>query len=235
MMRKLFVFTMVAGLVAMGGFVRDARAGATIDLLFVGHNGNPIAPTNCAISGGTDPGCHPVNTGDALTMAAIMRNDQTLTIAIFSLNYDLGGDNELDVVSVFQWGGLPINKQATDFFAPPGPLSPTTATFAGSFQGATTNFTPRLLPVAGGAFAGGYQMGTVVWKVNAGVENDGADIMSGLVNFGVDFFADADFLTIANQLLFRGATVNIVPEPGTASLLGLGLVGLILVGRRSRS
>jgi hypothetical protein len=28
--------------------------------------------------------------------------------------------------------------------------------------------------------------------------------------------------------------LNIIPEPGTASLMGLGLVGLILAGRRSR-
>jgi hypothetical protein len=226
MMRKLFVFTMVAGLVAMGGFVRDARAGATIDLLFVGVNGGAIAPSDTVT----------VSAGDQLTMAAVMTNDQTLTIAVFSMNYDLDGDNELDVVAQFQWGGVPIAKAGTDFFSPIGAFSPTTATFVGSFQGATTNFGgPRLLPVAGGAFAGGYQMGTVIWKVGAGVNNDGVDIISGLVNFGVDFFADAQFNDINNELLFHGATVNFVPEPGTASLLGLGLVGLLLVGRRSRS
>jgi hypothetical protein len=226
MMRKLFVLGMVAGLVGMGGFVRDARAGATIDLLFVGINGGAIAATNTVT----------VNAGDQLTMALRMRNDQTMTIAVFSTNYDLDGDNELDVVSQFQWGGVALNKQATDAFAPVGAFSPTTATFVGSFQGSTTNFGgPRVLPAAGGAFAGGYQMGTIVWKVGGGVNNDGADVISGLLNFGIDGFFNATFDDMANLVLFNSATVNAVPEPGTAMLLGLGLVGLVLAGRRSRS
>jgi hypothetical protein len=224
-MRKLLGLAMVAGLIAMGGYVRDARAGVTIDLMFVGHNGFPIVATDTVAAA----------PNDTLTMAVLMRNDQTLTIAVYSLNYDLDGDNELDVVSVFGWGGVPLNKTATDFFAPLI-MSPTTATFVGSFSGSTTNFgpPPRLLPASAGAFAGGYQMGTVTWKVNAGVNNDGTDILSGLLNPGVDGIFDNAFQPI-NALQFNAATVNFIPEPGTASLLGLGLVGLVLLGRRSRS
>jgi hypothetical protein len=219
MMRKLFVFAMVAGLVGLGGFVRDARAGATVDLLFVGINGGAIAATNTVT----------VSPSATLTMAARLTADQSLTVAIFSLNYDLDSDNELDVVDVFQWSGVAINKTASDFFAPPGGLSPTTATFVGSFSGSTTNFAgPRVLP------PGSYQMGTVVWHANAG-QSDGADIISGLLNPGIDAFGDGAFNFIDNLVLFRSATVNFVPEPGTASLLGLGLVGLMLVGRRNRS
>jgi hypothetical protein len=133
--------------------------------------------------------------GDTLTMAVVMRNDEPLTIAVFSLNYDVDGDNELDVVSAFMWQGIPINETATDFFQPLNPLPPgflVTSSFVGAFQGATSNLAgPRVLPPATSAFAGGYQMGTVVWKINAGANADGADIISGILYLGIDTFHDA--------------------------------------------
>lgn len=222
-MRKLFVFAMLVGLVGVGGYVRDASAGATIDLHFVGVNGNPIIPTSDLIG---------INVSDTLTMALIMHNDQTLTAAIFSVSYDLTGET-LDVVSAIQWGGLPINKQASDFFAPLAGLNPISSTFVGAFQGATTNLSlPRLLPIAGGAFAGGYQMGTIVWHASAPGD---VNITGGIINVALDVLGDSAFNDISNLLLAGQATVNVIPEPGTASLLGLGLVGLVLMGRRSRS
>jgi len=218
-MRKALVVAVVAGLVGVAGSVRDASAGATVDLVFIGQNGAAISPTDTVTAAA----------GDTLTIAVLLRNDQALTTAIFSLNYDLDGDDELDVVSAFAWQGFP-------FFVPP-PLLPPTPTFIGPFGGSSILTPPiRPLPPAGGAFAGGYQVGTVVWKVNAGVNDDGADIIPGLFNPGVPgpFFADAAFNEIGGFVLFRSATVNI-PEPGTASLLGLGLVALLLAGRRSRA
>ena len=197
----------------------DSRAGATVDLLFVGRNGGAIAPTDTVAA----------LPGDTLTMAVRLRNDQSLTAAVFSLNYDLDGDNELDVVSAFQWLGVPLGSKGSDFFAPLAPLSPVTPTFVGSFQGYAINVSlPRTLPPS----PGGYQMGTVVWKVNPGVNDDGADIISGILNPGVDAFGDAVFNEISARVRFNSATVNLIPEPGTASLLGLGLVGLVLLRRR---
>jgi hypothetical protein len=211
---------MVAGLVGLGGYVRDARAGATVDLLFVGRNGAPIAATNTVTA----------VAGDTLTMAVRMSNDQTLTAAVFSLNYDLDNKNELDVMSAFGWAGVAISKKGTDFFQPLSGFAPITPTFVGSFQGITTNFSlPGVLPAPGS-----YQMGTVTWHVNGGTGADGADILSGLFFSGIDGFGDGGFNNIDNTILFRSASVNFIPEPGTASLLGLGLVGLVLMGRRSR-
>jgi hypothetical protein len=45
---------------------------------------------------------------DTLTMAIFMRNDQPLTAAVFSLSYDLGSDDVLDVLSAIQWTGVRI-------------------------------------------------------------------------------------------------------------------------------
>lgn len=228
-MRKLFVFAMVAGLVGLGGFVREARAGVTIDLLFVGRDGGAITPTNTVT---LNPGETP-----NLTMAVLMRNDETVAVMVYSMNYDLNLGNELDIVSQFQWEGVALNKQSTDFFAPIAGFSPTTATFVGSFQGATSNIAPppiRPLSPSAGAFAGGYQMGTVTWHV-VGASNDGVDIISGLLNFGIDGAAGGALQDLTNVIQFNGATVNVIPEPGTASLLGLGLVGILLMGRRRLS
>jgi hypothetical protein len=219
-LRLLFGASILVGAL----LARDSHAGATVDLLFVGRNGGAIAPTDSVFA----------LPGDTLTMVVLLHNDEALTAAWFSLNYDVDGDDELDVVSAFQWRGLAIHKSGTDFFAPGfSTVEPfrSTATFVGSFQGITRNFWgPRTLPPSGGAFAGGYQMGTVVWKVNPGVNDDGADVVSGLFNFGYDFFRGAEFGDVGVD--FNPATV--IPEPGTASLLGLGIVGLVLLWRGRR-
>jgi uncharacterized repeat protein (TIGR01451 family) len=218
-MRKRILGALLAGLVGVGGQALDARAGGTIDLLFVGIDGAPIAATNTVT----------VSPGAVLTMAAVMTTDSFLTVSLFSLNYDTDGDNELELVSVFQWRGVAINQGGTDFYAPVGAMNDATETFVGSFQGATTNFgLPRLLPPSGGAFAGGYQMGTVTWAASGNVNDDGADITSGILNFNVDFFAGCPggfacdgsdaFTDIGNLVLFRSATVNFTPGSPTASV-----------------
>ena len=200
----------------MGGFVRDARAGATVDLLFVRHNGAPIAPTT-SVTG--------VLPGDTLEMVARMTNDQALTAAFFSISYDLDLVDRVDIISAFQWGGLAVNKAATDFFAPFVALGGDTGTSIGSFNGFVTNVAlPRTLP------PGSYQMGTVTWLAKGAGDVSIASFLSGADDFG-----DAFFNNISSLVSLHSATAEVIPEPGTASLLGLGLVGILLMGRRSRS
>jgi hypothetical protein len=224
-MRKLIGMAVVAGLVAVGGFASSAMAGAALDLVFIEKNGGAIAATDTVTAAA----------GDTLLMALVMHTDIQLSAYGFSLNYDLDGDNELDVVSATQWSGVPLNAKASASFTPLGALAPSTSTFVGSFN-ATNNVNTLNLFLPANA-APGYTIGTVVWHVNAGVNTDGADIISGFLNPGVDGLGDSSFNLIDNQALFHGATVNstVIPEPGTAGLLGFGLVGLILAGRRSRA
>jgi hypothetical protein len=204
----------LSGFLACIGFTGSAVAAPSVNLLFTEINSVPIAPTNSVTA----------SPGDTLLMTVNLTTDVPLTIAVYSLNYDLDGDNELDLVSAVQWDGVCIfgcgpGLPDDVFFAPVGALDPSTATFVGSFQGITTQLAPAVA-----APAGTYQMGTVTWTVNAGVNTDGVDILSGLFNFGVDTFADAAFNDISNQVQFGSATV---PEPGKDSLLVAGVLGLL--------
>jgi len=229
MMRQVFALAMLAGLVGMGGLVRDARAGATVDLLFVGTTGAGVTGSNIIYAA----------PGDTLTMAVLMRNDVPLSFAQFMIVYDLPGPtNELDIVSVVVWGGVPVAGAKGAKFAPIAPPSLITQTVISSFNSAVPP--PPALPLApfGGAFAAafpdGYQMGTVTWVATGA---SGTTIAAGINLQGQigQAFIGTGGVNISTSVMFNAASV-VIPEPGTAALLGLGLIGIMAVGRRrSRS
>src|SRR5262245_37097268 len=228
-MRKTLAGLLGLTLLGLGVPAERADAGATVDLLFVGRNGERIAPTD-SVRVGED-----VRIGDLLTLAIRLRNDIPLTVVVFSLRYDLDGADELDVSSAFQWRGVALSKSGGDSFQPIGSLSPTTTDFVGSFQGWTSNLLlPRSLPAAAGPYAGGYQMGTVTFRVKRGARSDGADVVSGLLHRGVDAIGDAHFRDVGGLVKFNAATVHFTPEPATACLMGLGLAGLGVLSVRLR-
>ena len=214
-MRSLLAISVVAGLVAASG---TATAGVTVDLLFVARNGSAIAATDTVTA---DP-------GDTLTMAVRFTNDVPLTGIALSLNYDLDGDDELDVVRATQWAGVQLNKLSTVTFSSfQVALGPSTQTFIGSFTGGVIpGYSTLTLP------PNTYQIGTVTWTVNAGVNSDGADILTGFLIPGFDGLLGSGFADISDQAMFHSATVNLIPEPGTAGLLCAGLFGLVALSRR---
>ena len=67
------------------------------------------------------------------------------------------------------------------------------------------------------------------------MNSDTTDVVSGLFNGLFDLLVDGLGVTVPpGTITFGTATVNVIPEPGTVSLLGLGLVGVVLARRRSR-
>src|SRR5262245_23481465 len=117
LLRSLCVLSLLAA--------SSARAVPSVSLLFEAVDGAPIAPTDTVT----------VAPGQILDMAVFLTTDAPITAAVFSLNYDLDADNELDVISALQWDGVQIPPGTTNFFQPLVPLDPVTPTFIGSFQG----------------------------------------------------------------------------------------------------
>ena len=80
---------------------------------------------------------------------------------------------------------------------------------------------------------GPMKIGDIMFQVQPAVATDGVDLTSGFFNPGVDAILDAANNSVG--AVFGSAAVNLfAPEPGAATLLGLGLVGLVVAGRRKR-
>jgi hypothetical protein len=190
-----------------------ASAATSIDLVFRG-SGTSVT----TVAGGS-----------TAIMDIILTSDDGLIAASTSIAWDNGGTS---VSSATEWSGAGVafntmNKAVITmsplFLGPAGAFIDNGAQVVYAIDGAIPPpNNPPNLP------SGTYNIGTMIWVADAGQTN-----ISAVITSGIDIFASSVDLT--GSVSLGTATINPVPEPGTASLLGLGLIGLIAAGRRNRA
>jgi hypothetical protein len=246
-MRKVLSVALMAAMFSMVGMTKDAGATITMTLEWGGCN---LACTGL----GTDSVTVSGGGGQTLRLDIFMTHDQVGGVGAhgFSLNFDTDMLNELNsgAMGAVEWAGTDVNPTTgVDTYNPissgailPTPESGTggpTGTFSLIESGALGIYS---LPVNGAAYTVGtvtataparYRVAQVFFTVNSAV-TDGADLFSLDGGLADAFLDSSGLVDITGTVLFGTASVNLVPEPGTVSLLGLGLVGLVLAGRHSR-
>jgi hypothetical protein len=210
-MRK-FILGLVGGLIAVAGFAGSSSASATIDLIWA-------------------------NSGTATT--SVLASDTGIVLQVI-ITAGAGGSQ-----------GAGVSVDYTDilgeafviaFASTPsvGALSPLPSIFPTTIDTGSRieNINSAALLFAGfgvGLTAAGqtHQLGTITFSGRGGA--GGAFTLSSSANTGTDAILDLAGVTITGTSTFNTASMNIapVPEPGTLSLLGMGLGGLYVVGRRS--
>jgi len=246
-MRKVFSVGLMVAMLAMVGMTRDASATATVTLLWETCTGCTgfVANTSSTIN---------LTTASTQTarLGIYLTHDEAAEVGVylFSLRYDTDLGNELNVntlaMNTNNWAGTDVNPSgATDLFSP---LNTLTLIESGVAAGEVNVINSGSivvgadLPGQGLLYSTGtfsatatsspYRVAFITYIINgATVTSDGADIFSGLFSGGDNFLTPG---SVVIPGIFGTATVNVIPEPGTVSLLGLGLVGLVLAGRRSR-
>jgi hypothetical protein len=211
----VFAVALVAAVASLVGFTRESQAGVTYDLQLSG--GGHTTTLSTAFAG-------------TITANIFLYTDEAITAASVTVEWDTDNANELDLVSASHWFGTKIVMGVT--------FTPLNPTFTDSSEASqlVRHFVSTVTIGSDTGGPGTYKLGTIVWSPNiANVTNDGNDISA--IIFGlVDGFTVLGSAT-NNQvdIATTGIAVNIVPEPGTAALVGLGLMGLVLAGRRNRA
>lgn len=161
--------------------------------------------------------------GDFLTATVSITPDAAgISSYGISLFYDMDFGNELDLIL------------ATELLPPAFDFNVTPACAA--TQQSTEALVGYVLTCEAGTFSNGptvplpFDIMTILFQVTGNVTGDGFDIETGLFNVGIDGIFDNAGGVVSP--VFGTAGVYLIPEPSTALLVGLGLVGIASSRRR---
>jgi PEP-CTERM motif len=247
-MRKVFSVALMAAMVCLVGMTKDASATVTITLEWGACGGGT---GGCTALGGNSITVNPGG-GQTLRLDVYMSHDLAQGFAIHSLSLNFDTDLNLGPMASVEWGGTDVNPNpaVSDAYSPlstgvtvaesPGPGGP------GRINSYESGALVGVLPANSLAYSVGthtataparYRIGQAFFTADGSVSFDGFDIFSGAFNLPgiIDTIFDGNGTEVPQgTIIYGNAAINAIPEPGTVSLLGLGLIGLVLAGRRAR-
>jgi hypothetical protein len=209
-------------------FGLSANAGVTVDVHFADQTsptGLTVLPGDTAAPGCTFTGYYGRTVATGRCMDVLLKTTDPLIAVASYVSYE--SDNGLAVSSFKEWQGVGVSFTAMGALlkscSPADGVTDNGSQIGnlGCLVAPPPNGPPSVAP-------GTYRLGTIVWDTS-GVTGSEAISITGVI---VGAVINGVITDVSASVVKGSHGINIIPEPGTASLLGLGLVGLILAGRR---